>query len=60
MSVVRRHHAITGQGKAPLFAEAKDKFFLKVANAQIEFEGGDKVTGLVLKQGGRETHAPRQ
>jgi CubicO group peptidase (beta-lactamase class C family) len=50
----------TGQGKAPLFAEAEGKFFLKVANAQIEFEGGEQVTGLILKQGGRETRAPRQ
>lgn len=50
----------TGQGKAPLFAEAEGKFFLKVANAQIEFEGGERVTGLVLKQGGRETRAARQ
>jgi len=50
----------TGQGKAPLFAEAEGKFFLKVANAQVEFEGGEKVTGLILKQGGREMRAPRQ
>jgi hypothetical protein len=50
----------TGQGKAPLFAEAEGRFFLKVANAQIEFEGGEQITGLVLKQGGRETRAPRQ
>src|SRR5688572_21735003 len=27
----------TGQAKAPLFAEAEDKFFLKTGNAQIEF-----------------------
>jgi len=50
----------TGQGKAPLFAEAEGRFFLKGANAQIEFEGGERVTGLVLKQGGRETRALRQ
>ena len=50
----------TGQGKVPLFAESEGKFFLKAANAQIEFEGGERVTGLVLKQGGRETRAPRQ
>jgi CubicO group peptidase (beta-lactamase class C family) len=51
----------TGQAKAPLFAEAENKFFLKVAPAQLEFvsEGG-RVTGLVLYQGGRETRAPRQ
>ncbi len=51
----------TGQSKAPLFAEAEDKFFLKVANAQIEFvRDGERVTELLLKQGGRETRAARQ
>jgi CubicO group peptidase (beta-lactamase class C family) len=51
----------TGQGKAPLFAESERKFFLKVANAQVEFVGeGESVTELVLYQGGRETRAPRQ
>jgi uncharacterized protein YneR len=51
----------TGQAKAPLFAEAEDRFFLKAANAQVEFvnEGG-RVTALVLKQGGTETRAARQ
>jgi CubicO group peptidase (beta-lactamase class C family) len=51
----------TNQAKAPLFAEAEDKFFLKAANAQIEFvtEGG-RATALVLKQGGTETRAARQ
>jgi hypothetical protein len=51
----------TGQAKATLYAEAENKFFLKVAPAQIEFvsEGG-RVTGLTLYQGGRETKAPRQ
>jgi len=51
----------TGQGKAPLFAESERKFFLKVANAQVEFVGdGQRPTELVLYQGGRETHAQRQ
>jgi CubicO group peptidase (beta-lactamase class C family) len=51
----------TGQPKAPLFAEAENKFFLKAANAQIEFvRDGERVTELVLKQGGRETRAARQ
>lgn len=51
----------TGQAKAPLYAESERKFFLKVANAQIEFVGdGERATELVLNQGGRETHAPRQ
>jgi hypothetical protein len=51
----------TGQAKAPLFAETEKKFFLKVANAQIEFVGdGERATELVLYQGGRETRAARQ
>lgn len=51
----------TNQGKLPVFAEAKDVFFPKVIPATITFtrENG-KVTGLVLKQGGREMKAPRQ
>ena len=41
----------TGQAKAPLFAEAESKFFLKVANAQIEFvSAGGRVTELVLPE----------
>lgn len=46
----------TGQGKLPIFAEAKDKFFLKVVDAQVTFErdSNGKVTGMVLHQGGRE------
>jgi CubicO group peptidase (beta-lactamase class C family) len=51
----------TGQGKAPLFAEAEDKFFLKVANAQVQFvRDGGQVTELILFQGGQETRAARQ
>jgi CubicO group peptidase (beta-lactamase class C family) len=51
----------TGQGKAPLFAESSSKFFLKVANAQIEFVSvGDRVTELVLHQGGGQVRAARQ
>jgi CubicO group peptidase (beta-lactamase class C family) len=51
----------TGQAKAPLFAEAENRFFLKVANAQIVFiPDSGRVTELVLTQGGRETRAARQ
>ena len=51
----------TGQPKVPLFAEAEDKFFLKAANAQIEFVGdGGRVTELVLYQGGQQMRAARQ
>lgn len=46
----------TGQGKAPLFASAKDEFFYKVVNAQISFQrdAAGAVTGLVLHQNGRD------
>jgi CubicO group peptidase (beta-lactamase class C family) len=51
----------TGQGKIPVFAEAKDTFFPKVMPATIVFtrENG-KVTGLILNQSGREMPAPRK
>ena len=43
----------TGQPEVEFFSEAEDKFFLKVVDAQIEFERVDgKVTGLTLHQGG--------
>lgn len=50
----------TGQGKIPVYAEAKDVLFptAMVATLQITREDG-KVTGLVLKQGGREMPAKR-
>jgi CubicO group peptidase (beta-lactamase class C family) len=52
----------TGQGKAALFAESETKFFLKTANAQIEFvkNAAGAVTDLILHQGGRDTKAARQ
>ena len=45
----------TNQARFPLFASAKDKFFYKVVDAQLDFirEGG-KVVRLVLHQGGRD------
>ena len=46
----------TGQSKATLFAEAQDKFFLRVVNAQVTFTkaSSGEVTGLILHQGGRD------
>ena len=46
----------TGQEKLELFAEANDKFFLKVNDARLQFvsESG-KITKAILKQGGRTT-----
>jgi CubicO group peptidase (beta-lactamase class C family) len=45
---------VTGQGKVQLFAEAQNKFFLKVADVAIEFIMNDKgeTTGAVLYENG--------
>jgi CubicO group peptidase (beta-lactamase class C family) len=52
---------LTGQPAFPLFASAKDKFFLRVVEAQIDFErdAGGKVVALVLHQNGADRRAPR-
>jgi serine-type D-Ala-D-Ala carboxypeptidase/endopeptidase len=52
---------LTGQAAFPIFASAKDKFFYKVVDAQLDFErdGGGKVTAVVLHQNGRDMRAPR-
>jgi hypothetical protein len=43
---------MTGQ---PAFPIANDKFFLKVVDAQLDFDdGGGKVVAVVLHQRGRE------
>ncbi len=49
----------TGQPKLPVYAEAQNKFFLKVVDAQLEFFADDKgkVTYLVLHQNGRDMKA---
>lgn len=46
----------TGQSKATLFAEAQDRFFLRVVNAQVTFTRAPsgEVSGLILHQGGRD------
>lgn len=51
----------TGQGKAELYAEAEKAFFLKVADAQVEFVAGDdgEIEALILHQGGENLRAPR-
>lgn len=52
----------TGQQEFELFAESKDRFFLKVVDAQVEFtrDASGKVTGAILHQGGRSTPAPKK
>jgi CubicO group peptidase (beta-lactamase class C family) len=46
----------TGQSKAPMFAEAQDLFFLRVANAQLRFTRAPsgEVTSVTLDLGGRQ------
>jgi serine-type D-Ala-D-Ala carboxypeptidase/endopeptidase len=52
---------ITGQPAFPVYASAKDKFFLKIVDAQLDFERdtGGKVVAMVLHQNGRDIRAPR-
>lgn len=52
----------TGQQEFELFPESKDRFFLKVVDAQVEFtrDASGKVTGAILHQGGRSMPAPRE
>jgi serine-type D-Ala-D-Ala carboxypeptidase/endopeptidase len=52
---------LTGQPAVPIFASAKDKFFYKVVQAQLDFErdGSGKVVAVVLHQNGRDMRAPR-
>lgn len=53
-------HPFAG-AKAELFAESETDFFLKLAAVQIKFvkDSQGKVTGLVLRQGGREILAQK-
>jgi len=52
---------LTGQSAFPIFASAKDKFFLKVVDAQLDFQrsADGKVVAVVLHQNGRDMRAPR-
>lgn len=51
----------TGQGRFEVFAEAKDRLFARVVDAQLVMRRGEdgKVDGLTLVQGGRRTPARR-
>jgi CubicO group peptidase (beta-lactamase class C family) len=51
----------TGQPKFPLRAESETKFYVTAFEAEIEFQkdASGKVTGLVLRQNGRDRPAPR-
>jgi CubicO group peptidase (beta-lactamase class C family) len=52
---------LTGQSFLPIYASARDKFFYKVVDAQLDFErdAGGKVVAAVLHQNGRDMRAPR-
>lgn len=51
----------TGQDEVPLAAESATRFFPRTFEADIEFQldSRGKVTGLIHRQNGRETKAPR-
>jgi nitroreductase len=51
----------TGQAKVEIYPEKMDEFFLKVADIQISFVRSEenKVTELIVHQGGRDTPAKR-
>lgn len=48
--------AMNHQGKTPVFAESETRFFLKMADVQIDFvkDGKGQVTGLVVHQNGED------
>lgn len=52
---------VPGQSVFPLFAESQSKFFLKIADFEIEFakDSVGKVTRAVIRQDGETTKAPR-
>jgi serine-type D-Ala-D-Ala carboxypeptidase/endopeptidase len=52
---------ITGQAAFPIFANARDKFFYKIVDAQLDFErdAAGKVVAVVLHQDGGHVRAPR-
>lgn len=51
----------TGQEKVEIFAEAENRFFLKVNDAELEFvkDNTGKVSKAILNQGGRATDAKK-
>ncbi|GLQ98135.1 serine hydrolase [Dyella mobilis] len=52
---------LASQPTFPIYASAKDHFFYRVVDAQIDFErdASGKVTALVLHQNGKTMRAPR-
>jgi len=52
---------LTGQDPIGIYPEAKDKFFVRLVPASVDFErtGDGAVTGMVLHQNGRDTKAKK-
>ncbi|HET7842711.1 MAG TPA: DUF3471 domain-containing protein, partial [Xanthomonadales bacterium] len=52
---------LTGQPWFPVYASAKDRFFYRVVDAELEFErdADGKVVAVTLHQGGIDQRAPR-
>lgn len=52
---------LTGQPAIPVFASAKDKFFYKVVDAQLDFarDAGGEIAAVTLHQNGHDLRAPR-
>jgi serine-type D-Ala-D-Ala carboxypeptidase/endopeptidase len=52
---------LTGQAAFPIYASAKDKFFYRVVDAQLDFErdADGKIVAVVLHQNGRDRRASR-
>ena len=52
----------TGVGSAPLFASAKDQFFFRAIEADLEFsrDAAGKIISAVLTQGGQDVVLPRK
>jgi CubicO group peptidase (beta-lactamase class C family) len=53
---------LTGQGKNPMFPESETKFFLKVVDAEFEFQKDESgaITHAIIRQGGRELRGKRK
>ena len=52
---------ITGQPPIHIYAEAKDKFFLRLVDARLDFERNDQgqITAVILHQNGRDQKAKK-
>jgi serine-type D-Ala-D-Ala carboxypeptidase/endopeptidase len=52
---------LTGQPAFPIFASARNKFFYKIVDAQLDFQrdAGGEIVAVVLHQNGRDMRAPR-